>query len=115
MPPDQHDYPSVECLFAAMVTAIEAIHQNEDSTCNFLHPSACLTNTEKDTLHYGEMLQAEDRPKFIEAMWSRDHHSLTTLSPCRQYGLFAEKEIQTGPLASGRQDSMPTVAGSNTE
>jgi hypothetical protein len=69
MPPDQHDYPSVECLFAAMVTAIEAIHQNEDGTCNFLHPaSAFLINTEKDTLHYGEMLQAADRPNFVEAM-----------------------------------------------
>jgi hypothetical protein len=51
-----------------MVAEMEAIHTNDDGTCNFIYPSAFLSSHEKDTLHYGKMLQAEDRQKFVAAM-----------------------------------------------
>jgi hypothetical protein len=62
------DHSPVECQFAAMVAAVENIHVQEDGTYNFIYPSAFLSHQEKDTLHYGEMLQSEDRDKFVEAM-----------------------------------------------
>jgi hypothetical protein len=51
-----------------MVAAAEAIHVQDDGTTNFTYPCAFLSNQEKDTLHYGEMLGAEDRPQFVAAM-----------------------------------------------
>jgi hypothetical protein len=43
--------------FTAMVAATEALYTLEDGTSNFTYPSAFLSTNEKDTLHYGEMLQ----------------------------------------------------------
>jgi hypothetical protein len=64
-----HDDPTpVLCQFAAMVSAVETMHNNEDGSCNFLYPSAFLSHSVKDTLHYGEMLQAEDRLHFLATM-----------------------------------------------
>ncbi|MFN9981641.1 MAG: hypothetical protein ACK53Y_17075, partial [bacterium] len=48
----------------AMVSNIEDTHTLDDGAKKFTHPWA-LHN---DVLHYGDMLQADDRPKFVAAM-----------------------------------------------
>lgn len=49
-----------------------------------MHPCALLTRADKDTLHYGEMLIAEDRSKFAEAMQQEVAGLMDTLKivPC---------------------------------
>jgi len=49
---------------AAMLSNIKQQHTLEDGTCNYLYPWAL----QNDVLHYGEMLQADDRPDFVDAM-----------------------------------------------
>jgi hypothetical protein len=51
-----------------MIAAITRTHHLDDHTTNFLHPCAFTATTDKDALHYGEMLQAEDRSNFVQAM-----------------------------------------------
>jgi hypothetical protein len=51
-----------------MVATTEATHTLDDGTSNFTYPSASPSTSDKDTLHYGKMLQSEDRDKFVEAM-----------------------------------------------
>jgi hypothetical protein len=47
-----------------MTASIECMHILNDGT----HPSAFHANSDKDTLLYVDMLQAEDMQQFIEAM-----------------------------------------------
>jgi hypothetical protein len=54
-----------------MVANLEQTYQLDDGSQNFTYPSAYNMATEtKDTLNYGEMLQATDRQKFVQAMQS---------------------------------------------
>jgi hypothetical protein len=61
-----------------MVAAVENIPVQEDGSYNYIYPSAFLSHHEKDTLHYGEMLQVEDRPRFVEAM-QKEIYGLTDI------------------------------------
>jgi hypothetical protein len=63
--PDPTSGPMLD-QYEAMVTNIEQMHQLEDGTSNFTYPWAL----QNDVLHYGDMLQSEDRPKFVAAMES---------------------------------------------
>jgi hypothetical protein len=57
--------------FQSMVANIEQIYQLEDGSKNYMYPSAySAASVTKDTLNYGEMLQASDRHKFVQAMQS---------------------------------------------
>jgi hypothetical protein len=47
-----------------MLSNIKQQHTLEDGACNYLYPWAL----QNDVLHYGEMLQADDRPDFVQAM-----------------------------------------------
>jgi hypothetical protein len=51
-----------------MIANIEQLHCFEDGANNFTYPCAYHTLDEKDTLKYGEMLQASDRPHSVQAM-----------------------------------------------
>jgi hypothetical protein len=50
--------------FTTMTSAIESIHTLDDGTPNYLYPWAL----QNDVLHYGEMLAADDRDRFVDAM-----------------------------------------------
>jgi hypothetical protein len=54
--------------FQAMVSSLERLQLHEDGTSNFTYSCAFATNLDNDTLNYGKMLAAADRPKFAEAM-----------------------------------------------
>jgi len=56
---------------------MEQMHSVEGGTYNFIYPTAFQAHAEKGTLHYGEMLAAEDWKKFVKAMqkevdWLKD-------------------------------------------
>jgi hypothetical protein len=51
-----------------MVHHIEQLQRQDDGTCNYHYPCAFTSTVEQDTLHYGEMLTAPDRPQFAAAM-----------------------------------------------
>jgi hypothetical protein len=55
--------------FQSMVANIEQIYHLDDGSTNHTYPSAYAAAPDtKDTLNYGEMLQASDRHKFVQAM-----------------------------------------------
>ncbi len=51
-----------------MVANIEQLHANAALILNILYPCTFAAASEKETLYYGEMLQADDRPQFMETM-----------------------------------------------
>jgi hypothetical protein len=61
------DVPILDKL-TVMIAATEEQHTLDDGTCNFTYSTASPSPTDKDTLHYGDMLKSEDREKFVEAM-----------------------------------------------
>jgi len=66
----QHDGTPIQDRWSAMVAAIIDMHQLDDGTSNFVYPYPCAfqATREKENLHYGKMLQAEDCPNFAKAM-----------------------------------------------
>jgi len=55
--------------FTTYLSHLQALHTNEDSMINFLHPCASAASKNNDnTMHYGEMNKATDRAKFEEVM-----------------------------------------------
>ncbi len=69
IPPTEIQHQSqIKDQFHAMVSHLENIHRHEDGTLNFTYPCAFVADNENDTLNYGDMLRAEDRPNFAEAM-----------------------------------------------
>ena len=47
-----------------MTSAIESIHMLDNGTTNYTYPWAL----QNDVLHYGDMLEADDRDQFVDAM-----------------------------------------------
>jgi hypothetical protein len=60
--------PKIIDQFQAMVANIEQLHANAALILNILYPCTFAAASEKETLYYGEMLQADDRPQFMETM-----------------------------------------------
>jgi len=54
----------IQDQFTAMLTTMEQQHCLDDGTLNAIYPCAL----QNDVLHYGKMLKAPDKTKFVEAM-----------------------------------------------
>jgi hypothetical protein len=79
----------------------------------------------KVTLNYGEMLQAPDRPKLVQAMQSKMEGLKEILKIIRREDIptgnralpavwaFRRKDFQTGPFLSGKHASTYTMEDSN--
>ncbi len=55
-PSDTMSHAHIKDRFQAMISHIEQLQCHEDGTQNFNYPCTFTTNSENDTLHYGDML-----------------------------------------------------------
>jgi hypothetical protein len=60
----QSDQTPVLDQYATMISRIETLATLDDGSPNFIHPSA----VHNDVLHYGDMLHADDKNHFVQAM-----------------------------------------------
>jgi hypothetical protein len=66
-----------------MVANLETMHALDDGTNNYTYPSSyTIASDTKDTLNYGEMLQAFDRSNFVTAMQTEMDGLRDILQPC---------------------------------
>jgi hypothetical protein len=54
----------IQDKWSDMLATLAGMHRIDNGTYNFMLPCALQVSTDKDTLHYEEMLQANDQQKF---------------------------------------------------